>query len=312
MDNLLIPQAWHETISTLTYSPVIVKSLEKIHDITWSMEPNIHDCYEMVYIKKGTASFCISGEDVSLSPHNIVIIKPRQWHKFEVKSSSCEFIVLNFSFAQNKKNGDLQEETGGHLDLEDFIDNVRELEKKPCITLNPGPKNEIINILRRILRERDKKEDWNEFLIYLLVLELFVYISRTIRQEWEESTRCRSMNLAESLSSAREYIMSNYDKEISLGDVAKYVFLSESYFAHSFKDRFGISPKSFILKTRIDAAKEMLTKTDMKISDIAVSVGFLSQQRFNDIFKKSESMTPLKFRKLYKESIMNKTDAQLL
>ena len=34
--------------------------------------------------------------------------------------------------------------------------------------------------------------------------------------------------------------------------------------------------------------------------------------RDNDIFKKSENMTPLKFRKLYKESITNKTDAQLL
>ena len=166
MDNQLIPQAWNETVSKLTYSPVIVKSLEKIHDITWSMEPNIHDTYEMVYIKKGTASFCISGEYVSLAPHNIVIIKPRQWHKFEVKSSSCEFIVLNFAFTQNKEK---TEENSDHLDLEDFIDNVRELEKKPCITLNPGPKNEIINILRRILRERDKKEDWNEFLIYLLV-----------------------------------------------------------------------------------------------------------------------------------------------
>lgn len=310
MDNLVIPQAWHETVSKLTYSPVIVKSLEKIHDTTWSMEPNIHETYEMVYIKKGTASFCISGEYVSLSPHNIVIIKPRQWHKFEVKSSSCEFIVLNFTFTQNGMTS--MPSDSSHLDLEGFIENVRELEKKACITLNPGPKNEIINILRRILRERDKKEEWNDFLIYLLVLELFVYISRTIRQEWQESTRCRSMNLTESLSSAREYILANYDKEISLGDIAKYVFLSESYFAHSFKDRFGISPKSFILKTRIDASKEMLTKTDMKISDIAVSVGFLSQQRFNDIFKKLENMTPLKFRKMYKESIMNKTDAQLL
>lgn len=304
MENIFLPHAWNESMSNLAYFPVVVKSVEKIHDTNWSMQPNIHECYEMVYIKKGTATFCISGENVVLSPHNIVIIKPHQWHKFEVKTPSCEFIVFSFMLNTNKEVSASQDTAG----LEDFVENVRELETKSYITLDPGPKNEIIHILRKILRERDKKSDWSEFLTYLLVLEMFVHISRTIKRRWEETTRNRSMNLEDSLNIARDYIHTNYDKEISLGDVAKYVYLSESYFAHCFKDRFGISPKSYILKVRIDAAKEMLSKTDMKISEIATAVGFLSQQRFNDIFKKSEQVTPLKFRKVYKESILNRGD----
>lgn len=304
MNNLLLPHAWNESMSNLTYFPVIVKSLEKIHNTAWSMEPNIHDNYEMVYMKKGSAVFNISGESVSLSPHNIVIIKPRQWHKFEVKSPSCEFIVFSFLFDSKKEVINAESIAG----LEDFVDNIRELEKKSFITLSPGPKNDVITILRRILRERDKKGDWSDFLVYLLFLELFVHISRIIKQEWEENTRCRSTNLKESLNSAREYILTNYYKDITLSDVAKYVFLSESYFAHCFKDQFGTSPKNYILKVRIEVSKDMLAKTDMKISDIASSVGFLSQQRFNDIFKKMEHMTPLKYRKQYKESIVNKGD----
>ncbi len=305
MNNLLLPQAWNESMSNLTYFPVIVKSLEKIHDTSWSMEENIHDNYEMVYIKKGAATFWISGEEVLLSPHNIVIIKPRQWHKFEVRSASCEFIVLSFTFSSGDSAGrdqSLSDLSG----LEDYLDNIRNLEQSAFITLNPGPKNEILSILQKIMHEREKLEPWNEFLIYLLLLEMFVHLSRTIKQEWEDDTRYKSMNLSESLHAAKEYILLNYDKDMTLSDIAKYVYLSESYFAHSFKDLFGTSPKNYILKVRIEAAKELLQKTDMKISEVASSVGFLSQQRFNDIFKKTEKMTPLKYRKEYKESMINK------
>lgn len=305
MNNLLLPQAWNETMSNLTYFPVVVKSLEKIHDTTWSMKENIHDNYEMVYIKKGTATFYISGEGVELSPHNIVIIKPQQWHKFAVKSMSCEFIVLSFTFSKNSeddKAASLSELSG----LEDYIDDIRDLKKSPYVTLNPGPKNEILSILKKIMNEREKERPWNDFLIYLLLLEMFVYISRTIKLEMESDTRYRSMNLTESMYAARDFIVQNYNKDISLGDIARYVYLSESYFAHSFKDVFGTSPKNYILKLRIETAKDILRKTDMKVSDIAASVGFLSQQRFNDIFKKMESVTPLKYRKEYKESMVNK------
>lgn len=300
MENSLLPHGWNETMFGLTHLPVIVKSLEKVHDTTWSMKENIHDCYEMVYMKKGSATFTISGQAVDLSAHTIVIIKPHQWHKFTVTSTSCEFIVLSFVFSDTR--GAVLSDNG----IEDFIDNIKGLDNSPFVLLNPGPKNEILSVLRKILRERERKEPWNDFLIYLLSLELFVHISRTIKQEIVENTRYKSMNLSESMNAAKEYIMQNYDKELSLKDVARYVYLSESYFAHSFKDSFGISPKSFILKVRIDAAKDFLVKTDMKISDIAISVGFLSQQRFNDIFKKTEGITPLRYRKRYKESIVNK------
>ena len=70
-----------------------------------------------------------------------------------------------------------------------------------------------------------------------------------------------------------------------------------SYLSHCFKARFGISPKNFILQVRINRAKELLASTDMKINDIALKVGFLSQQRFNDAFKRLENLTPLKYRK---------------
>jgi transcriptional regulator GlxA family with amidase domain len=124
--------------------------------------------------------------------------------------------------------------------------------------------------------------------------------------EWEENIKGKSLKLKELMQIAKEYMEANYEKDLTLTDIAKYIFLSQSYFAHAFKEEFDISPKSYLLKVRVEKSKELLEKTDLKVSDVALSVGFSSQQRYNDIFKKYVGMTPLKYRKKLKKEKMNR------
>lgn len=299
MSDSRLPRTWESVFEKRTYSPVIVKTIEKIHDINWSMNLNRHDHFEMVYIKRGDAIFHVAGTDIHTRPNDIVIIKPHQPHKFKVKSDAgCEFLVLSFKFASAE----------GHqseVSLSDFIDFVND-ENVPFIHLKPSRRNDIVNVMNRILREHDKKQVWGDYLSYLLIMELFVLVSRTLKQEWEQSSRSRSVKLKELLGIAKDYIDTNYHKELTLVDIAGHVFLSVSYFAHAFKDEFGISPKKYLLSVRIQAAKDLLANTDQKIGDIAKEIGFSSQQRFNDIFKKFENMTPLQYRREEKRKKINR------
>lgn len=299
-----LPRAWDELVEKLTYMPAIVKTIEKIHDTNWSMTANRHDHFEMVYIKKGTAVFQIEGIDVSMTPHSIVIIKPGRSHKFVVKSDVCEFIVLSFTFKTQKN------ELDSHVSLTDFIEYIEDEATGDYLHLTLSKKNDIVHVMNRILRERMKYQVWGDFLSCLLIIELFVLLSRTLKQEWEQSAKNRNLKLHELLGIAKEYIDNNYDKDLTLTQVAKYIYLSDSYFAHSFKDKFGISPKSYILKVRIEAAKEYLQNTDVKVADVAKMVGFSSQQRFNDIFRKHENVTPLSYRQKCKINRLNVSDYQ--
>lgn len=299
MTEMKIPRTWESLFEKQLFLPVIVKTIEKIHDTNWSMNVNYHDHFEMVYIKRGDAVFQVAGEDVNMGPNDIIIIKPNQPHKFIVKSPiGCEFLVLSFKFA-NAKDGNYSD-----VSLTDFIEFVND-ESTSHIHLKLSRKNDIVGVMNRILREHDKQQVWGEYLSYLLIMELFILVSRTLKQEWEQSIKSRSVKLKELLAISKEYIDMNYNKELSLSDVAGYIFLSESYFAHTFKDEFGISPKRYLLNVRINAAKELLAATDQKINDIAKEVGFSSQQRFNDIFKKYEKMTPLHYRKVEKTKRIN-------
>ena len=65
MDKLL-PKAWEGLLNSSDFLPVIVKTLERIQDAAWSTEPNRHENYEMVYMKKWYAVFEISGHRVEL------------------------------------------------------------------------------------------------------------------------------------------------------------------------------------------------------------------------------------------------------
>ncbi len=289
----LLPKAWEGLLNSSDFLPVIVKTLERIQDISWSMEPNIHENYEMVYMKKGFAVFEIAGQPVTLGPNDIVIIKPLQYHKFTVKSENgCEFIVLNFTF-ENRINGEFSQ-----IPLEDFLNFVSSEETGPYITLKVSQKNEIVVLMNRILKERESSEPGSEFLNYLLILELFVLLSRALKMEWENSIKSKSPKLKELIEISVNYIHTNFERNISLGDIAKYVFLSPSYFTRAFKEETGMSPINYLIKVRIERARELLVDTGLRISDIALSVGFSNQQRFNEMFKKYTHYTPLQYRKM--------------
>lgn len=296
MDWASIPKAWETVLSKANFLPVIVKNLERVHDTSWSMEPNRHDNFEMVYIKKGLSVFEINGEPVQVGPNDIIIIKPGQYHKFIVRSESgCEFIVLNFKFVSRSKDEFSQ------VSLHDFLNFVKNRETGAYITLKVSQKNEIITLLNRILKERENSEIESEFLSNLLVLELFALLSRALKTEWEHSIRDKSTKLRELILISVSYIKNNFERDISLEDIARYVFLSPGYFIRAFKEQTGTSPINYLLKIRVGRAMELLANTDDRIIDIALAVGFSSQQRFNEIFKKHTGMTPTQYRKTVKK-----------
>ena len=292
MEKISLPKAWENLLSTASFLPVIVKSIERFFDTSWSTKLNKHDFMEMVYVKKGSAEFEIADQMISLSPSDILIIKPNQPHRLIVKSNAgCEFIVLNFKFLNN------QNIQHSEVSLEDFLNYVSGNESGPFISIKIRRRNDIISVLNKILKERESDEIGSDFFEYLLILELFVLISRALKAHWEKSILNKSQKLRELVNSAVEYIHTNFHKDISLSDISRYVFLSPSYFTRAFKNEMEVSPINYLLNLRVEKAKELLKNTDLKILDIALTIGFSSQQRFNEIFKKYENITPLQYRK---------------
>lgn len=72
--------------------------------------------------------------------------------------------------------------------------------------------------------------------------------------------------------------------------------LSDTTVKNYFKNVYGYSFKEYQMKVRMEKAEELLTTTDMKLVEIAMSVGYSTQAKFISAFKKHYNMTPSKYR----------------
>ncbi|MEC0092409.1 response regulator transcription factor [Paenibacillus macquariensis] len=95
----------------------------------------------------------------------------------------------------------------------------------------------------------------------------------------------------------KRYIALHIDQELSRQYIADYIGLSPDYIVKLFKKETGLSISDYILKERINLAKELLCKTDTTISNVALSIGFSNFSYFSTLFKKEVSMTPQNYRK---------------
>lgn len=97
-------------------------------------------------------------------------------------------------------------------------------------------------------------------------------------------------------SQALSFIQQNYDKKISLKDVAENLNLSKHYLCSIFKKETGDNVSHYINKLRIEKAKMLLHKPDIKCKEIYDEVGYSNQQYFSKVFKKFTGMTVLEYR----------------
>ncbi len=99
------------------------------------------------------------------------------------------------------------------------------------------------------------------------------------------------------LTAAKKYLEENYPHPVTVSDLAAKLHVSEKHFAKRFKTAFGVAPKRYLTTVRLQNACELLKETDMKVKDIAVSVGFASQLVFCDFFKTGMGLSPTEYRK---------------
>lgn len=96
---------------------------------------------------------------------------------------------------------------------------------------------------------------------------------------------------------AKVFMKENYNKDITLKEIASNIFLSPYYFAHLFKEETGITPLQYITEFRMNKVKKLLANKKMKIIEISSEVGYKSLPYFNKTFKRLVGITPGEYRK---------------
>ena len=91
-------------------------------------------------------------------------------------------------------------------------------------------------------------------------------------------------------------------REIAMAELTEITGISESYLKRLFYERFGISPKKYIIQMKLNHAAELLRLDKYKISDVAFMSGYTDAYFFSHQFKKTMGISPTDFTKKYKST----------
>ncbi|WP_210528704.1 AraC family transcriptional regulator [Rubellimicrobium arenae] len=94
-----------------------------------------------------------------------------------------------------------------------------------------------------------------------------------------------------------DLMQSELHRKLSVAEMADAAGLSESWFAHAFRQSMGISPVRHLTRLRIDAARRLLLGGGPTIGEIAVATGFADQAHFTRVFREATGTTPAAWRR---------------
>jgi AraC-like DNA-binding protein len=243
---------------------------------------HIHDCFEMLFLIKGRRSVRIDGMDFLAKSGEIIIFLPGEVHEEKTITETISYFTLRFYDEDLKKH------------------NVSFPVVQPSFhVVRLSNFYEIMEIFNKILAEEEKKmEDWDA-----IKGAYFIEFVILLRRAFKDAIRQNSGNISagkERIESAISYMRKNIEKKVDLSELAGQSFLSVSYFSQVFKEQTGSSPKQYLIKEKIERAKELLLDTKRPIKQIAEELGYEFESYFFKQFKSETGLTPLQFRKIEK------------
>jgi transcriptional regulator of acetoin/glycerol metabolism/AraC-like DNA-binding protein len=94
----------------------------------------------------------------------------------------------------------------------------------------------------------------------------------------------------------REYVDAHLGESMDLAELASIAGLSVFHFARQFKQSAGVTPHSYLVQRRVERAQDLLARTDLALSEIAVAAGFSDQSHLARHFRQMLGTTPREFR----------------
>ena len=96
-----------------------------------------------------------------------------------------------------------------------------------------------------------------------------------------------------------DYMSANFGDQISLEQLAQEAGLSKYHFTRLFRRKVGVSPIRYLSHMRLEAARDLLITTNLRVRDIAHICGFTAPSHFSTAFAARYGKTPDKFREAH-------------
>ncbi len=152
-----------------------------------------------------------------------------------------------------------------------------------------GVNTAIYDQFEDIFNEIMKSDSYTDLTLCSLANRLVLDIARAVNPQPSLRKDARILKTV-------EYMYRNYNKPLSIAELARSVFLSEQHYRKLFRDDYGISPHRYLMNIRLTMAKDMLLNSSTPINEIASAVGIPDSLSFSRVFSSQFGVSPRNFR----------------
>lgn len=270
------------------------------YDKRHSIRMNRHDYFEVFYVHSGEMVCRIQDRKFHAGAGDLVVISSTQYHTMHpplkpsrarqpLRAAALYFLPDLIRAAPGETNGEAAEY------LLPFL--VQGADFPHVIKSQTGIPQQVFDLTKRIAGELPASSDRARLAVktYLkMILILLVNHYAAYRGTVEIFDRKR--RAIERLRPLFEFLEARYDGPLTVQEAAAVVGRSKSDFMRLFKQVTGQSFINYVNHLRVAKAQELLSSSDLTISEVSQAVGFCDQSYFGSVFRKLVHMTPRQFK----------------
>lgn len=239
-----------------------------------------HDFVEIVYVRQGRGLSLVGQKYVKVGKGDLFVIADKNIsHSVQPIESDEPLDMINILFPFE------------YFDIDWTVFNPLKV-----VSMSENPEAE--RIIFRIFDEYRQKRNYYEKITYSLAMYLLYFLMRQFYcpQGGRTGKNEQNFQIDGYIEKAVAFIHNNYDKCITVDDIAAECGLCKAYLQRIFKNNRNTTVKEYLIKYRIEQGCKLLLNTSYSVSVISEMVGFFSIKYFYLKFKEIVGVTPAAYR----------------
>jgi beta-xylosidase/AraC-like DNA-binding protein/mannose-6-phosphate isomerase-like protein (cupin superfamily) len=255
--------------------------------IVRSEPTHFHQSIEVIYILEGKTSITVENNTYEAESEDVLVVNANKKHSYQ---SSGDVLIGYFMI--------------NYQQLSDILNTNQIMFWCNSIVYKNAAYDELRLVMKQIFNQYFDKRGQG----FIVLMSLYYKMIQILVEHFLVSCDDKRVNGEKSseedrLSKILHYVRSNYQKRLSLHELADYLYLSTPYLSKYIKRNLGMNFIDYVNNIRLFHAVDDLLYTDKPIISIALDNGFANAAAFNELFKKTYNEKPSEYRrKMHAES----------
>lgn len=250
-----------------------------------------HDYYHLFYLREGEATFQVGEKTYTIHPGESILAKKNVNHGLKpINEKAVRCFEVKFT-ALDSTTVRMLDSIPIHIPKDNFITQLLQILVDESVLGAPSSPAFTAN--------------------YLITTINYLY-RKFAKTEIGDSTIIETSGLSDLSKKILKYLETNFNKDINLQMIADEIDLNKNYMCSAFKRDTNMTIGNCLMLIRVHKSAELISYSDMSLSQVASNTGFTNISHFNRVFKKIVGIPPGQYRKMFSADMLFPANLEIL